>query len=273
VDPAPATRIALLDGFAIQVGGSDAGDTVGDLPHGAQRLIAHLSLCGRPARGAVAGRLWPDVPEGHAHGSLRSALWRVQKAVPGLFEVSGGAIGLAENVRVDVRELTTWAEQALDPEVRVDGLVPPKVALRGELLPGWYDDWVLLERERLRQLRMHAFEALADKLARAGRYGEAVQAAYAAVRDEPLRESAHRAVVRVHLAEGNLAEAMRAYCAFRDMLATELSVAPTRQMEELIAAARGRVHVHTRTATTIGRSRPAAVPAAPSLAGPPLPVE
>jgi DNA-binding SARP family transcriptional activator len=265
VDPAPTTRISLLDGFTLCVAGRDVEDTVGGLPHGAQRLIAHLSLCGHPARGAIAGRLWPDVPESHAHGSLRSALWRVHKVVPGLFQVSGGAIGLAENVRVDVRELTRWAEQALDPDVLVDGLVSPQVAVRGELLPGWYDDWVLLERERLRQLRMHAFEALADKLARAGRYGEAVQAAYAAVRDEPLRESAHRAVIRVHLAEGNLAEAVRAYCAFRELLAAELNVAPTRQMEELIAGARGRVHVRTR-GPAITMPRTAAVPAAPAAA-------
>jgi DNA-binding SARP family transcriptional activator len=264
VDSARTTRIALLDGFTIHVGDRDVGATVDDLPHGAQRLIAHLSLCGRPARGAIAGRLWPDVPESHAHGSLRSALWRVQKAVPGLFEVSGGAIALAEHVRVDVREMTDWAEQALDPQVRVDRLVTPKVALRGELLPGWYDDWVLLERERLRQLRMHAFEALADKLACVGRYGEAVQVAYAAVRDEPLRESAHRAVVRAHLAEGNVAEAMRAYRAFRDMLADELSVAPTVLMEDLISQVPVvRVHARARSAAVRGGPRPAAVPAAP----------
>jgi DNA-binding SARP family transcriptional activator len=61
-----------------------------------------------------------------------------------------------------------------------------------------------------------------------------VQAAYAAVRDEPLRESAHRAVVRVHLAEGNLVEALRAYRSFRDALDRELGVRPTRQMEELM---------------------------------------
>lgn len=113
----------------------------------------------------------------------------------------------------------------------------PESALGGELLPGWYDDWVLLERERLRQLRLHALEMLADKLACAGRYGEAVQAACAAVRTEPLRKSAHRAVVRVHLAEGNTVEAMRTYGAFRDMLAHELGVVPTEQMEELVSRA------------------------------------
>jgi DNA-binding SARP family transcriptional activator len=239
VDRAPETRIALLDGFALQIGGVPADPVVDDLPRGAQRLIAHLSLTGRPGRGAIAGDLWPDVPEDHAQGSLRSALWRVQKVVPGLVDVSGGAIGLAPGVRVDVREFTAWAEHALDPSCGVGGRTAPEVALRGELLPGWYDDWVLLERERLRQLRMHALEALAEKLAGAGRYGEAVQAAYAAVRTEPLRESAHRTVVRMHLAEGNVAEAVRAYESFRVLLSDELGVLPTAQMTQLLQRACG----------------------------------
>jgi DNA-binding SARP family transcriptional activator len=238
VDLAPATRVALLDGFALECSRGGATTAVKDLPRGAQRLIAHLSLCGHPGRSAIAGQLWPDVPEEHAHGSLRSALWRVQKAVPGLVDVSGGALGLADGVRVDVREFTDWARRVLDPHALADGIVTPDLTLPGELLPGWYDDWVLVARERLRQLKMHALEVLADKLANDGRYGEAVQAAYAAVGTEPLRESAHRAVVRVHLAEGNTAEAVRAYTAYRDLLADELGAAPSPLMEGLILQGR-----------------------------------
>jgi DNA-binding SARP family transcriptional activator len=237
VDSSPGTRVALLDGFVLERGGGGVQTVVEDLPRCAQRLVAHLGLCGRPCRAAVAGQLWPDVPEDHAHGSLRSALWRVQKAVPGLVVVSAGALALARGVRVDVRELRDWAQRTLDPNALVDGEMAPESALQGDLLPGWYDDWVLLERERLRQLRLHALEVLADKMAAAGRYGEAAQAAYAAVRTEPLRESAHRAVVRVHLAEGNLAEAVRAYRAFRDLLADELGAVPTMQMEVLMSIA------------------------------------
>jgi DNA-binding SARP family transcriptional activator len=110
----------------------------------------------------------------------------------------------------------------------------PDAALLGELLPGWYDDWVLLERERLRQLRMQALEAVAARLAFLGRHCEALEAAYAAVRAEPLRESAHRTVVRVHLAQGNLAEALRAYDFFRTMVEDELGVPPTEQMTRLV---------------------------------------
>lgn len=242
---APAARVALLDGFTLRLDGAVRPVPADDLPRGVQRLVACLSLCGRPARTAIAGQLWPEVPEENAHRSLRSALWRLHKVAPGLVEVSGGALCLAAGVRVDVRELTEWAQRMLDPRSAVDDDGgAPVVGLRGELLPGWYDDWVLLERERVRQLRMHALEALAEKLAAAGRYGEAVQAAYAAVVAEPLRESAHRAVVRVHLVEGNVAEAVRAYDSFRTMLAEELGVAPSSQMDRLVCDLPRAARVH-----------------------------
>jgi DNA-binding SARP family transcriptional activator len=239
MDHALSTRVRLLDGFTLQLPGADPGSAP-DLPRAVQRLIAHLSLSGRPARTAIAGKLWPDVTEEHAHGSLRSSLWRVHKVAPGLIATCGGTLSIAHDVLVDVHELTAWARRALDPDCATDGIATGDLGMPGELLPGWYDDWVLLERERLRQLRMHALEALAEKYASAGRYGEAVQAAYAAVRAEPLRESAHRTVVRVHLAEGNIAEAIRAYESFQVLLADEIGVAPTQEMCRLVDSLPGR---------------------------------
>jgi DNA-binding SARP family transcriptional activator len=165
-------------------------------------------------------------------------VWRLQKAVPGVVDVSCGALALARGVRVDVRELAQWAHGVLDPRADVEGVMTLDVGQEGELLPGWYDDWVLLERERLRQLRMHAMEALADKFGRAARYGEAVQAAHAAVRAEPLRETAHRVLVRIHLAEGNVAEAVRTYESFRKVLLDEMGVGPTAQMNALVSGLR-----------------------------------
>jgi DNA-binding SARP family transcriptional activator len=232
-------RVCLLDGFTLHLAGAGPGSTR-DLPRAVQRLIAHLSLSGRSARTAIAGQLWPDVSEEHAHGSLRSSLWRVHKVAPKLITVCGGTLSISHDVRVDVRELTDWAQRALDPCLAPDSRTEGDLGLPGELLPGWYEDWVMLERERLRQLRMHALEALAEKYAAAARYGEAVQAAYAAVRAEPLRESAHRTVVRVHLAEGNVAEAVRAYESFHAMLADELGAAPTPQMCRLVESLPGR---------------------------------
>lgn len=231
---APTSRITLLDGFSLQTVRAVSRSLGEDLPRGIQRLVAYLCLSERPQRAAIAGLLWPNVPEGHAQGSLRSALWRLQKVAPGLVEASGGSLSLAESVRVDVRELDDWARQVQDPRSGVKEMNLPDVGLCGDLLPGWYDDWVLLERERLRQLRMHALEAVARRLADAGRYGDALQAAYAAMRAEPLRESAQRTVIRVHLAEGNVCEALQAYEQFRVLLADELGVQPSEQMARLV---------------------------------------
>ena len=233
MDVGPA-RVVLLGGFGLELG----EETVLDLPRGVQRLVAHLGLAHRPARAAVAGQLWPDASEDQAHGSLRSALWRLHKVAPGVVDMTGGALRLARDVRVDVRETARWAQEVLDPRGGLPETVPGDVELRGELLPGWYDDWVLLERERLRQLRLHAMETLADRLARHGRYGEAVEAASNAVQVEPLRETAHRMLVRIHLAEGNLVEALRAYESFRAALAAEMGVSPSSRMEALVAGAR-----------------------------------
>jgi DNA-binding SARP family transcriptional activator len=227
-------RITLLDGFSISLGGDVPTRITEDLPRAVQRLVAHLCLSGRPPRAVIAGRLWPDVPEHHAYGSLRSALWRLQKVAPGLVETSGTVLSLASDVRVDVLELGEWAQRVTDTRRGLDDVEIPDTGLSGELLPGWYEDWVLLERERLRQLRMHALEQIACRLTEVGRHAEALQAAYAAVRAEPLRESAHRVVIRVHLAEGNLVEALRSYEQFRTMLADELGVHPSEQMACLV---------------------------------------
>ena len=84
----------------------------------------------------------------------------------------------------------TLACRLLDPTVTPEqsDLNPAAAGtLSAELLPDWDDDWVRLEAEDWRQLRLHALEALAGRLAAAGRCGEAAGAAGAAVRADPLR--------------------------------------------------------------------------------------
>src|SRR3712207_5659918 len=79
----PRARVSLLNGFELEISDGHRPTAVSALPRSLQRLVAHLGLAGRPGRAAIAGQLWPDVPEEHAQGSLRSVLWRLQKAVPG----------------------------------------------------------------------------------------------------------------------------------------------------------------------------------------------
>jgi len=107
--------------------------------------------------------------------------------------------------------------------------------LTQDVLPDWYDDWALVERERFRQIRLHALERLCQRLASEGVHGEAIAAGLHAVQAEPLRESAHRALIQAHLAEGNLVEALRQYSRCHRMLGEELGVEPSPSLQALVA--------------------------------------
>jgi DNA-binding SARP family transcriptional activator len=227
---APVTntaRLRMLDGFAL-----DCGPGPVDVPKALQRLIAFVGLRRRVTRAHVVGALWPESEEPKAFGRLRTALWRLQQLDAPVLATHGETLSLHEWVRVDVDELVHSArgEDAGDDR-----------ALRGgglrELLPGWYEDWVLVERERLRQLYLHTVEKLAVRELRAGNFGDALEAVLAALRAEPLRESPHRLLLEIHLAEGNYSEAINTYHAYRMLLRRELGVNPSPVMRRLLDAA------------------------------------
>jgi len=223
-------QLALLDGFAVAYRG-----TPGSLPFRAQRVLAFLAFQDRPVlRVYVAGRLWPDVTESRAAGSLRSALWCLGRLEFCVVVATPRTLQLAPNVAVDAREASAWAKRILHGSTGFDEADLDGARYPGELLPDWYDDWVVLEREQLRELRLHALETLGDRLMSHERYGEAVEAALTVLRLEPLRDSAHRLLIRIHLAEGNHAEALRQYNGYRRRLLETLSLVPSHEMDELV---------------------------------------
>jgi DNA-binding SARP family transcriptional activator len=200
-----------------------------------QRLLALLALQERPLeRLWVAGTLWMDASEERAGASLRSALWRLPQ--PGgtpMVESSVTHLRLARDIDVDLHDLSARMERLEQASTAIDDRTGSS-ALTRDLLPDWYEDWVVLERERFRQLRLHALEALCARLTEAGRFGAAVQAGLAAVSGEPLRESAHRTLIRAHLAEGNPGEAVRQFHLYRRLLADELAVEPSAAIRGLV---------------------------------------
>ncbi|WP_052768739.1 AfsR/SARP family transcriptional regulator [Streptomyces humi] len=217
------TRLCLFGAFRLE----GANGTIA-VPANEQRLLAYLGLHKRASRSVVAGTLWPEVTEEHAHGSLRTALWRLRRGRRPTVCADGDHLYLSDAVRVDVDDLARAALRltgsAPDP---TDPALPPALLEGGELLPGWDAEWIFFERERLRQLRLHALEALSARLTRRGCYALALEAALRCVAIEPLRESAHCALVAVHLAEHNVAEALRHYEAFRRLLSEELGLEPS----------------------------------------------
>jgi DNA-binding SARP family transcriptional activator len=221
-----------------------AGDAAPALPSGSQRLLALLALRDRSVtRLMIAGTLWPDSTEQHASASLRSALTRLRGGARDAVDVADLDLNLAAGVAVDIRDSKLLAHSLLEPgapHLAPEATAAAVASLSADLLPDWYEDWVLVETEEWRQLRLHALEAMAANLAAEGRWAEAIGAAQAAIRGEPLRETSHAALIRVFLAEGNQTEAIGQYERYKSLLDTELNLEPTANISDLVTTLRRR---------------------------------
>jgi DNA-binding SARP family transcriptional activator len=200
-----------------------------EVPEGSKQLLAFVALRGRRVeRRHAAGTLWPFGNEERAAGNLRSALWRLRRADINVLDADKWSLALCTHVVVDLHAMDQWATRLIQGTAAGHDLeISPSVSEALDLLPGWYDDWALMERERIRQRLLHALEALSVRLACLGRFGDAVDAALLAVGAEPLRESSQRALIEAHIAEGNLTEARRTYLLYRDLIRRELDVEPS----------------------------------------------
>lgn len=229
----------LLGGFELRRA-ERRGDRVVAAPPAAQRLLAYVATRATTIHRVAAARaLWPDVPDSRAAANLRSTLWRLHRyqqggplrSTPRGLDLAPGTIVDIHVVHERTAALTARPDRAadLDPEI-----------LRYDVLPDWSEEWLLTTREWFRQIRLHALETLCARHRRHGRYAAALGAAMTAVDCEPLRESAHRAIVQVHLAEGNPAEALRQYELYRRLVDSELGLPPSPRFRALVAHLLGR---------------------------------
>lgn len=214
------------------------GDRVIDMAPSSQRLVSLVALHERPIRRAQAsGLLWRDVCEERASASLRSALWRVpQPDGAPVLRASTTHLWLDARVRVDFRATIARAQQVLHPHqgVSVIDIARELGAFGADLLLAWCDEWVIMERERFHQLRLDVLDELGTCLADDARYAEALQLGLVAVEAEPLRETAHRLITRIHLEQGNVAQAIRQYRYYEQLLARELGARPSGAMRALL---------------------------------------
>lgn len=229
-------HLRLLDRFELRYAGRVIPVTVGP-----QRLVTYLALQDRLLpRGHVAGTLWPDVPTDRANANLRASIWRMPSSCRPVIDLSMRHIKLGEDVTVDLPAAVALAQRLIDRSKNcgADDLgADARSVLSEDLLPSCYDDWALVECERFHQLRLHALEALCERLTTAKRYGEAIDAGLAAVCGEPLRESAHRTLIKAHLAEENYIEAERQYELYRRIVRDELGIEPSDGLRKLLLSA------------------------------------
>ena len=204
-----AYRVSVLGSFTA------TGDAV-PLGVEARRVVAYLAVHRRPQRpAALAADLWPGEP-----ALLREVVGEVPAGL--LEERADGLLALDPAVVVDLDEAMALVRTLADGAGRPDGvpadLPRARVLLAADVLPGDPAPWLAVERERFRQIRLNALEELSAALSTAGRHAEAVAVAEDAVRTAPSRESARRALIEAHLAQGEIAEAVAQYDEYQDLL-------------------------------------------------------
>lgn len=204
-------RITVLGAFTLTAEGAPVALSVD-----ARRLVAYLAVHHRPqARAALAADLWPAAS---GERLLADAVAAVD--VPGLLdETEPGVLALGADVQVDLAEAMRLIRTL--PSLPADTPVDTTV-LTADILPGWSAAWIEIERERFRQLRLYAIEERSQRLITAGRFDDAVAMAKVAVRTAPSRESARRALIEAHVAQGDLAAAVDEYDEYQELLRSSL---------------------------------------------------
>jgi DNA-binding SARP family transcriptional activator len=208
------------------------------LPAALERLLIYLALEPVPRRRPqVAGTLWPDICEQRAMGNLRTVLWRLSSTLGATAVVATDAdrLLLARGVNVDLYRCLDYVNT-----IRAGQPVPPEAVslLSAELLPDRYEDWIVFARERHRQLRLHALEHLCRRATEEGDYDRAIEVGLLAVACEPTRATSQIALIRAHLAEGNVTEAHRQLAIYRkSLIDAGLGHVSTEPVEALITTA------------------------------------
>lgn len=231
-------RLTLLGGLDITLDGTKLQ---GFVSRKALALLVYLAVTGRAhRREALAGMLWGDRPQAHAASDLRVALSNLRRLLPGYLQTDRQTVALQPPAPlwVDVLEL----EQAVSSSRGPDDLAGLERALelyRGPFVEGFhlhgapaFDEWVLVEQERLRSMAVQALRRLAQRRAARGEYAAAIAAARRLVALDPWHEEAHRELMGLLALSGQRSAALSQYETCRQLLAKDLGLEP---LEETIA--------------------------------------
>jgi predicted ATPase/DNA-binding SARP family transcriptional activator len=234
----PLLQVGLLGRFTLQENGVDR-----DLPASthARSLLAYLFL--NPAkqhpRSVLAALLSPEASEEAARRTLNQSLWYIRRSLTGLLCSGPEQVCLSPGYTlvIDVVEfekhLRPHPDEEQQPQAALRHLKAAVDLYRGDLLEGVYEDWVLAERERLRELFIQALERLSQALKGEQDYEQALVIAFRLTQVDPLRESAHREVMRLHHLLGNEGLALKQFEACRRLFKDELGLEPELETVEL----------------------------------------
>ncbi len=225
-------RICLLGQFEVTLDGVPA--EVDSRP--VQTLLAYLALNSNSpqSRDRLAGILWPESEESNALANLRHALWRLRQAIgDDCLDVTNTTLQLDPKADwwLDVAQL----EAAKGPAEGINELIRAVGLYRGHLLPGFYDEWVALERDRLEATFQGKIQALVGALTDSGRWDEVVDHSERWIALGASPEPAYRALMQAHAALGDAGAMANVYQRCREALMNDLGVEPSPETEALYA--------------------------------------
>ncbi len=219
-------------------------------------------------RDVLCGRFWGDQPDSNARRALRTALWRIRSVVEpqdclrgSFLRVEGQQVGFpgTGDAWVDANEFTRRISSAdahgrggLTPE-DARSLADAVILYRGDLLEGLYDDWCLVDRERLRMALLTALERLVSYHREREEWLDAIDWGRQLLREDPLREHIHRAVMECHMAMGDRPSALRQYASCAQVLREELDLDPMEETTRLYRRVRAS---STRRSQLLGEGLP-----------------
>ena len=215
----PTLRIHLLGDFLLL--SDETPVTSIDLPR-LQSLVAYLLLHhGVPqSRSRLAYLLWPDSTDAQAHTNLRNLVHKLRQALPDAdaflrsdrqtlaWQPSSPQASWTLDVR-DFEEALVQADRARDGSEARHALEAAVKLYRGDLLPSCYDEWILPERDRLRQAMLNALGRLIEQEEQERDYQAAINSAQRLLRYDPLHETTYRHLMRLYALTGDRAAALR----------------------------------------------------------------
>jgi DNA-binding SARP family transcriptional activator/tetratricopeptide (TPR) repeat protein len=218
-----APRVRVLGPVVVEWGEAElAGSTLGGARE--RRLLAILAAArgGTVAKDVIVDRLWDRPP--------RDPAASVDTAVSLLRRGLGAAAAVVETRRPGYRLACASDLSELDDAVAAGRWDEAVGLAAGELLAGDPPtDWVARQRQDLARRRVDVTVEAAKAAAAGGDDAAAVDRYRAAVRDDPLREDAHRGLMSGLARLGRSAEALRAFERCRRALREELGAEPDQE--------------------------------------------
>lgn len=230
----------LLGGFHLY-----HGQLLGGLNIRHQLLIALLALrAPKPIlRSEVAFKLWADSSEEQALTNLRKTLHQLKQILStgDLIQSDARALQLnpSLNLQIDIADFTSAldsaerARRADDADAELSSLETASAFYKGDLLPSLYDEWLIPERDRLRDMFIRAMDRLIALLEARKHYRDAIKHAQRLLQTDNLREDTYRALIRLHALNDDRAAALNVYHACASVLSKELGVEPDASTREL----------------------------------------